>query len=67
MVQGDTTDNAEQDEDDLSEYRKSLITYADLNYKANEVSPRISRSPLVKKLSATDSPHFSGEFDKSTK
>jgi hypothetical protein len=49
------SENEEQDGDDFSEYRKSLLTYADLNFKTGGVvlDPFI-HSPLVKKLSRID-------------
>ena len=49
------SENEEHDGDDFSEYRKSLLTYVDLNIKTGGVySDPYIHSPLVKKLSRID-------------
>jgi hypothetical protein len=63
MIQGaaETSENGEQDDaDDFSEYRKSIHTYVDHNFKTGGV---ISSPLLNKPINNSEINHITGEFE----
>ena len=64
LVNEETSENGDKDEEDFSEYRKSLRTYADVQFK-NSGGPTTLSPPLSKQ--PTNQSHLTGDFHMSNK